>query len=152
MTQFSPQSFCPCGSEQTYGECCQRFHRGEAAPTPDALMRSRYSAFVLNLPDYLRATWHPDTRPDSLSLENGPQWASLQILDHSQAGEKGAVHFRAIYRLGDGWGFLEEASEFVREAGRWYYLRGDTREGALKPGRNDPCPCGSGKKHKACCL
>ena len=47
---------------------------------------------------------------------------------------------------------LEEASRFVQEEGRWYYLNGNTSEGPLKPGRNDPCPCGSGRKYKACCL
>jgi len=115
-------------------------------------MRSRYAAFVLDLPDYLRATWHPGTRPETLSLEDSPHWASLQILNASESGDSGKVHFRAVYRLGKGWGFLEENSDFVREDGRWYYLRGKTSEGQLKPGRNEPCPCGSGRKYKACCL
>lgn len=115
-------------------------------------MRSRYAAFVLNLPDYLRTTWHQSTRPETLTLEDSPDWASLQILGSDASGHKGTVHFRAIYRLGAGWGFLEENSDFVQEDGRWYYLRGKTGEGQLKPGRNEPCPCGSGKKYKACCL
>lgn len=115
-------------------------------------MRSRYAAFVLNLPDYLQTTWHQSTRPETLTLEDVPNWAGLQILDTSESGDRGTVHFRALYRLGTGWGFLEENSDFVREQGRWYYLRGDTSEGQWKPGRNDPCPCGSGRKNKACCL
>ncbi|SNC60072.1 SEC-C motif-containing protein [Marinobacter sp. es.048] len=143
---------CPCGSGKSYSECCRPFHRGEPAPTPEALMRSRYVAFVLNLPDYLRTTWHRSTRPEALTLEDSPGWASLQILTTGESGESANVHFRAIYRLGEGWGCLEENSDFVREQGRWYYLRGDTSEGPLKPGRNEPCPCGSGRKHKACCL
>ncbi len=114
-------------------------------------MRSRYAAFVLNLPDYLLATWHQSTRPQTLTLEGSPDWASLQILGSAQFGNTGTVHFRANYRLGGGWGFLEENSDFVQEDGRWYYLRGSTSEGQLKPGRNEPCPCGSGKKFKACC-
>lgn len=114
-------------------------------------MRSRYAAFVLNRPDYLLTTWHTDTRPEALDLTDSPDWTSLQILDTTENGGQGTVHFRAVYRLGQGWGYLEENSEFLREGGQWYYLHGDTREGPLKPGRNDPCPCGSGKKYKACC-
>ncbi|MBW7472115.1 YchJ family protein [Marinobacter sp. M216] len=151
--QLSPdQTPCPCGSGQDYGNCCQRLHLGEPAGTPEALMRSRYCAFVLGLTDYLLATWHASTRPDSLSLESSPDWASLRILGSSQDGDAGTVHFRAIYRAGSGWGYLEEQSDFVREQGRWFYVAGDTSEGTLKPGRNEPCPCGSGKKHKTCCL
>lgn len=151
-TQQPENRACPCGSGKPYNECCQPLHRGDIAPSPEALMRSRYAAFVLNLPDYLLATWHHGTRPEALSLEDSPDWASLQILDSTQADNKGTVHFRAVYRLVGGWGFLEENSDFLKEDGRWFYLHGDTREGQLKPGRNTPCPCGSGRKYKACCL
>lgn len=115
-------------------------------------MRSRYCAFVLGQADYLLATWHASTRPKSLSLDDSPDWAALRILDSSEDGDAGRVHFMAIYRAGQGWGYLEEESDFVIEQGRWYYVAGQTTEGALKPGRNDSCPCGSGKKYKACCL
>ena len=146
-------SFCPCGSQQHYDTCCQPFHHNEAdAPTPEALMRSRYSAFVLGLADYLLATWHPDTRPATLPLESSPQWVGLQVLSAGEQGERGQVHFRAVYRLPDGFGFLEEESEFLKEGSRWFYASGKTREGRLSPGRNDRCPCGSGRKYKACCL
>ncbi len=155
---------CPCGSQASYADCCQRWHRGQPAPDPEALMRSRYTAFVLKLADYLLATWHPDTRPapagdrpevsphELLNLDDSPAWASLQVFDSATTGDRGSVHFRAIYRAGSGWGYLEEHSDFLREAGCWYYLSGRTTEGTLKPGRNDPCPCGSGRKYKACCL
>ena len=115
-------------------------------------MRSRYSAFVQKREAYLLATWHPDTRPANLDLSDSPAWASLQVFDSDQAGDTGRVHFRALYRAGAGWGYLEEHSEFRRLDGRWLYLSGTTREGLLKCGRNDPCPCGSGRKYKACCL
>ncbi|MCH8499676.1 MAG: YchJ family protein [Marinobacter sp.] len=142
---------CPCGSGDAYDSCCGPIHQGRAAATPEALMRSRYTAFVLALPDYLLATWHPRTRPATLSLDGSPAWASLQVLSAGQRGDEGQVHFRALYPAAEGWGSLEEASEFVREGGRWYYLHGRTREGVYKPGRNDRCPCGSGRKFKACC-
>lgn len=115
-------------------------------------MRSRYAAFVLKLPGYLLETWHPSSRPQALNLDQGPDWASLQILDSTGADDVGTVHFRAVYRHDRGWGFLEENSRFRQEGGRWYYLSGTTSEGELKPGRNETCPCGSGKKYKACCL
>lgn len=115
-------------------------------------MRSRYTAFVLKLEEYLKATWHSTTRPSGLALSESPQWASLQVLSSGHRADEGHVHFRAIYRAREGWGFLEEKSDFVREDGCWYYLSGDTSEGPLKPGRNDRCPCGSGRKYKACCL
>jgi SEC-C motif-containing protein len=115
-------------------------------------MRSRYSAFVLGLNDYLRATWHPDTRPATLDLGNSPDWVDLQILSSGSQGDRGQVHFRALYRIPGGFGYLEEESDFVSENGRWYYLSGKTTEGRHNPGRNDRCPCGSGKKFKACCL
>jgi len=114
-------------------------------------MRSRYSAFVLRLGDYLLQSWHSSTRPISLSLENSPDWRGLQVLSASQQQDHGKVHFRAVYREGTHWGFLQEESDFVREQGHWYYLHGTTREGQLKPGRNDPCLCGSGRKFKLCC-
>ncbi|UZD66144.1 YchJ family protein [Marinobacter sp. AN1] len=143
---------CPCGSGRPYRDCCRRYHQGEAAPTPEALMRSRYSAFVLKLTNYLLTTWHPDTRPASLPLDDSPDWKSLQVLSSGEQGDSGQVHFRAVYRLPGGFGYLEEASDFVREDGRWLYVSGETREGRLEPGRNDRCPCGSGRKFKACCL
>lgn len=143
---------CPCGSGKSYRACCERYHQGKPAPTPEALMRSRYSAFVLKLADYLQSTWHSSTRPQSLDLQESPGWVSLEIVSSDESGREGNVHFRAIYRAGGGWGYLEEKSRFLQEDGRWFYVSGDTREGVLKPGRNEPCPCGSGKKHKACCL
>lgn len=115
-------------------------------------MRSRYTAFVLKLTHYLRDTWHENTRPAGLDLEGSPDWVALKVMGSGHQGDQGWVHFRAIYRAGDGWGFLEEKSGFCREKDRWYYLSGDTSEGVLKPGRNEPCPCGSGRKYKACCL
>ncbi|PVY79041.1 SEC-C motif-containing protein [Tamilnaduibacter salinus] len=114
-------------------------------------MRSRYSAFVVRDKDYLLNTWHDSTCPPTLSLDDSPDWAALQILDSGEDGDRGQVHFRAIYRTGKGFGYLEERSDFIRENGCWFYVSGETSEGSLKPGRNDACPCGSGRKYKACC-
>jgi len=151
LTQYTDQH-CLCGSQTLYADCCQRHHDGASAGTPETLMRSRFTAFVLRLDSYLRDSWHPSTRPVKLNLDDSPDWATLRILDSKQTGDKGQVHFQAIYRLHPGWGYLQERSQFVREGGRWYYLRGEPHEGVLKPGRNKPCPCRSGRKFKACCL
>lgn len=115
-------------------------------------MRSRFSAFVMRDSEYLKATWHPTTRPRTLVLTGSPDWTSLRILSAGEEGDNGTVHFQAIYRTPGGWGVLEENSEFRKVDGGWYYLAGETSERAFKPGRNDPCPCGSGRKFKACCL
>ncbi|KAA0013623.1 YchJ family protein [Billgrantia pellis] len=147
----SARERCPCGSGMRLASCCGPFHGGEPAPTPETLMRSRYSAFALGLHDYLRDTWHPSTRPTALDLDASSRWVRLEVLDHGQDGNKGRVHFRATFREGKRWGVLEESSRFVYEAGRWVYLDGTPSVTRLKPGRNDACPCGSGRKFKSCC-
>ncbi len=142
---------CPCGSGAAYADCCGPYHQGVPAPTPEALMRSRYSAFALNLTDYLLASWHASTRPASLAADDQTRWVRLEIMESEAAGAQGRVHFRATFREGRRWAVLEEASRFLREEGRWYYQDGETSMSRLKPGRNDSCPCGSGRKFKACC-
>lgn len=142
---------CPCQSGLDYNDCCAPLHRGAPAPTPQALMRSRYSAFSRDDADYVSATWHPDTRPADLRLEDGDQWLGLDILGAGEDGEAGWVRFRATRRDNGGFAVLEERSRFVHEQGRWLYLDGDSSVAVLKPGRNDPCPCASGKKFKKCC-
>jgi SEC-C motif-containing protein len=121
---------CPCGSGRAYEECCEPFHLGAAAPTAEALMRSRYSAFALGLAPYLLRTWHPSTRPASLPLDDGTTWRRLQIVDVVRGGaddDEGVVEFRAAYRSADGAGLLHERSRFARVDGRWMYVDGDVR-------------------------
>lgn len=149
MTHARPA--CPCGSGTSLAQCCGRYHAGEAAPTPEALMRSRYSAFALNLTDYLLESWHTSSRPAELAPDPTTRWLRLEVLESDEDGDSGHVHFRATFREGRRFGVLEEASRFRREAGRWYYLEGRPTLTRLKPGRNEPCPCGSGRKLKQCC-
>ena len=142
---------CPCGSTLPEPQCCTRYHAGEVPPTPEALMRSRYLAYAGGLTDYLLDTWHPDTRPATMTPDPQTRWRALEIIDSSEEGGHGRVHFRATWHAGEQWGVLEEKSRFVRESGRWFYHSGEVSEHTLKPGRNDPCPCGSGRKFKKCC-
>jgi SEC-C motif domain protein len=119
---------CPCLSGNPYGECCGPLHRGATAPTAERLMRSRFSAFALGLPEYLLETWHPRTRPDSLELDPTQHWTRLDIVATRSGGPfdtAGTVAFRAYWRSPDGRGVLEETSEFVRERGRWFYVDGE---------------------------
>ena len=119
---------CPCGSGRAYEACCGRFHAGRPAPTAVALMRSRYSAFVLGLPDYLLATWHTSARPASIELEAGARWLGLEIKQHRSTGEDRAeVEFVARFRVGGRAVRQHELSRFVREGGRWFYVDGDVR-------------------------
>ena len=126
----SPAEQCPCGSGVPYTQCCAPYHTGTAtAPTAEALMRSRYTAFALGLSDYLLATWHPDTRPADLTPDTPPlRWLGLVIHAH-HAGQAtdttGTVQFTARYKAGGRAGRLTETSRFVRLAGRWVYLEGD---------------------------
>jgi SEC-C motif-containing protein len=123
---------CPCGSGKPYAQCCGPYHGGAAAPTAAALMRSRYAAFVLGNADYLHASWHASTRPESLILEPEVRWLGLDVRRCEQGGaddDKGTVEFVARYKVNGKAGRLHEVSRFLRENGRWYYVDGVIQEG-----------------------
>jgi len=113
-------------------------------------MRSRYSAYVLGRHEYLYATWHASTRPAAGSLGGtGLQWFGLQIVRAESDDAAGMVEFMAAYIDRGKAKCLHETSRFVHEDGRWLYVDGDCRVSDV--GRNDTCPCGSGRKFKQCC-
>ena len=121
---------CPCGGAPAYRACCGRYHGGpQPAPTAEALMRSRYSAYVLGLHEHLLATWHPSTRPAALEADPpGLKWLGLDVRQHTQQDEHHAVvEFIARSKLGGRAQRLHETSRFVREGGCWYYVDGDLR-------------------------
>ncbi|MGW4321509.1 YchJ family protein [Streptomyces sp. NPDC004684] len=119
---------CPCGLPEPYEKCCGRFHSGAAAaPTAEALMRSRYCAFVRGDAAYLLRTWHPRTLPARLDLDPGMRWTGLEILGTTGGTAfhtTGTVTFRASYRGGA----LQEHSRFERVDGAWVYVDGDFPE------------------------
>lgn len=136
---------CPCGGVPTgarYDACCARYHAGAQylqAPTPEALMRSRYRAYALGLVDYIRETWHVSKRPQTLSrFDAADKWLGLEIKDAPHAnGDEGFVEFVARSKPKGGGAAirLHERSRFVREGGRWFYVDGaiDTlSQGATK--------------------
>jgi SEC-C motif-containing protein len=124
---------CPCGSGRSYAACCGPLHAGSRpAPTAEALMRSRYSAYVLQLSEYLLASWHASTRPATLDLseDDGTKWLGLEIKRFQQQDENHAtVEFVARYRIAGRGHRLHETSRFVREDARWFYVDGDIKPG-----------------------
>ena len=120
---------CPCNPSADYADCCQPLHDGVPAETAEALMRSRYSAYVLGLRDYLVATWHPSTKPVPFELDATPglRWLGLEVRRHAQLGEAEAVvEFVARYKPGGAPAVrLHEISRFERVDGRWLYVDGE---------------------------
>lgn len=123
---------CDCGAPQPYAACCGRYHAGPLhlqAPSAEALMRSRYTAFVRDLTDYLLATWHPSTRPSTLEPNPaGLRWLGLEVRRHSaQDADHATVEFVARSKLGGRAQRLHETSRFVRDDKRWFYVDGEMR-------------------------
>lgn len=159
-------SLCYCGSGREFAACCEPYITGAAlAPTAESLMRSRYSAHCVKDYDYLDHTVHPDIRDESDHEEmqkwsKAVTWEGLQILSVKEGAENddaGQVGFTARYAMNGVPQTFTEDAFFRKEEGQWYYVDGNVRgqtparRDEPKVGRNDPCPCGSGKKFKKCC-
>jgi SEC-C motif-containing protein len=124
------QPSCPCGSGKDFADCCGPYIVGDAAaPTAEALMRSRYTAFVHGDEKYLLKTWHKRTRPGELRLSHNPvEWTGLEILgtDKGATGDsEGHVEFIAHCQVDGKARVLHELSRFRCEKGKWYYLDGE---------------------------
>ncbi len=154
-------SLCHCGNPLPYQQCCQPFHLGlKTAPTCEALMRSRFSAYIEQLGDYLFNTWHPDFRDDltpQALAQSGKEtdWRSLDVIA-SHGGpqdEQGTVEFVAWFMHQGELQYHHEKSNFTRHQGQWVYQDGtfNPQRKSVLPGRNQACPCMSKKKFKACC-
>lgn len=157
---------CPCGSGRDIIECCNPFLQGQQTPlTAESLMRSRYTAYVKTEIDYIYETTHPSqrskfNRQESLQWSRNTDWQSLEVLRTEKGDETddtGIVEFVARYREKSKAVQHHEIAEFKKEGGRWFFVDGHApkpiqsiRQGP-KIGRNDPCPCASGKKYKKCC-
>ncbi|WP_315787216.1 MULTISPECIES: YchJ family protein [unclassified Bradyrhizobium] len=161
---------CPCGSGLPFDRCCGPYLSGDALPpTAEALMRSRYTAYTRGDIGYIAATLAADQRRafDAVAAKNWATratWLSLRVVSTTHGGADdadGVVSFVATYREGGRTIEHHEVSQFRRDDdGAWRFVSGDTRAavteqkraaGTAKIGRNDPCPCGSGKKFKFCC-
>ncbi|AOX99634.1 YchJ family protein [Jeongeupia sp. USM3] len=132
MSKRKLATACPCGSGVDYDDCCGRYHAGRAAPDAEALMRSRYSAYVLGLEPYLLSTWAPETRPASLGLadEAPVKWLRLAVAGHWPAGDTAEVAFTAYYKVGGRAERLTERSRFRRDPqSGWLYVDGAVETG-----------------------
>ena len=117
---------CPCGSGADLDRCCRRYLAGQSAPTAEALMRSRYTAFAVGDEEHLLRTWHVETRPAAVRFVPGQRWVRLEVLA-TVAGDlldtEGAVEFLAHHERDGEVRVLHERSRFVRDAEhRWVYV------------------------------
>jgi len=156
---------CPCGSGLDYGECCGPYISGvKNAPTAEALMRSRYSAYVEHAVDYIVETCTTDEK-DRIDVNQTKDWSEkstwlgLKILSTEKGGpadKEGTVEFEALYERDGLRDNHHETAKFRKKDGRWLYDEGNVMQKTVirtgpKLGRNEPCPCGSGRKYKHCC-
>lgn len=156
---------CPCGSGASYGACCEPYITGAKLPrTAEALMRSRYSAYVEHAINYIVATCVKKSGKQDIDITQTKSWSEnsiwrgLTIVSVSQGGPDdtdGVVEFEAAYEHEGLQDIHHEKAKFKKEDGKWLYDEGDIVpktivRSAPKVGRNDPCPCGSGKKYKHC--
>lgn len=189
-------SVCPCGSQKKYSDCCEPLLVGQKiATTPEALMRSRYTAFAVKNIDYLFSSMTPElqqeTDRDDMAdfAEEVDSWVKLEVISAPvPEADCGTVEFAAYFMYEDEQQRIHENSKFIKQDGRWFYAGHEHQCGShdhddeqdddenyedhphhvhdehcnhhhhepyraeIKIGRNDPCPCGSGKKYKKCCI
>lgn len=140
---------CICGNEQNYKECCGRLiEYRQSAQSALELMRSRYSAYVLQNGQYLYETCSKKLKnkeeAEAINEEN-IEWLGLTIESYNEK----EVVFMAYYKENSIIQVMKEHSFFIIEDGNYRYDRGEIMEAKIS--RNDPCPCASGKKYKKCC-
>ncbi len=157
---------CPCGSSLAVNECCLPLIKGDRpADTAEQVMRARYSAYVLAEVGYLLSSLHPDHRSDfdeksTRTWAEASEWHGLEIIKTEGGGPEdnvGRVEFVASYTENGIKKNHHEVATFTKKDGAWYFMNGEivpvkpVVRSTPKTGRNDPCPCGSGKKFKKCC-
>ncbi len=157
---------CSCGSGIGYEKCCRPFHKFDSIPkTALACMMARYCAFVKLEMDFLEKSYNPDKlegydRDSTFRWAKESAWKGLEIvecLNGQESDEEGVVEFKAKYVSGGSEYIHHEKAKFLKREGVWFFMDGDIQNDSIKRvspkiGRNDACPCGSGKKYKKCCL
>jgi SEC-C motif-containing protein len=157
---------CPCQSGKAFKQCCQPLIEGKKqAETAEQLMRARYTAYTQVQMDFIEKTHDPENNSD-IDMEESREWAEttkwtgLEIIETKQGGvhdDIGTVEFEATHETDEGPKVHHELSLFKKRDGVWFYSDSANPKGQTyvrndpKVGRNDPCPCGSGKKFKKCC-
>lgn len=153
---------CACGSKKDYAICCQPFIDGnKLPPTPEALMRSRYTAYTQKNIDYIAKTM-ASPASDGFKAEEAKTWADqcewlkLEVIEASYNQLTGFVEFIVHFNYLKHRQMIHEKSEFHLIDSKWVYVNGTSPQIKQSPqvkqlGRNEPCLCGSGKKYKKCC-
>jgi SEC-C motif domain protein len=157
-------SFCTCGSDADYAVCCEPIITGaQPARTAEQLMRARYSAYAGLRMDFIFESTHPDHRDTfdpvgTRAWAEQSTWQGLEIIGVTKGGEEeseGEVEFIARYKEKELNREHHERGQFRKLDGTWYFAEAIMVKNkplvVAKIGRNDPCPCGSGLKHKKCC-
>jgi SEC-C motif-containing protein len=156
---------CPCLSGLDYSECCEPYITGaKPAPSAEALMRSRYTAYVEHAIDYIVETGIQDQKNridinQTKAWSEKSTWLGLKILSTEKGSHEdteGTVEFEASYEMDGVRDTHYERAIFKKKDDRWFYEKGSLAPKTVvrsspKVGRNEPCPCGSGKKYKHCC-
>ena len=160
------ESLCPCQSGKAFAQCCGPILDGKrSADTPETLMRARYTAYTRVNMEFIEQTHDPENKADidmdaSREWAESTNWTGLEVLETTGGGpddEQGTVLFQATFEKDGETEYHNELSLFTRRNGQWYFTDGQdpTKSTVVrsepKIGRNDPCPCGSGKKYKRCC-
>mgnify|MGYP000128082312 CR=1 FL=1 len=159
-------ALCYCGSQKEFSACCEPILKGESrALTAETLMRARYSAFATHDIEFIKKTVLPEKRAEfdekaTREWSENSQWISFEVKKIAGGGEgdtEGTVEFVATYSVNNTEQAHHERAQFKKRSGRWYFVDGTivAQQPFIRPtpkvGRNDPCPCGSGKKYKKCC-
>ncbi|MCB9481696.1 MAG: YchJ family protein [Desulfobacteraceae bacterium] len=158
---------CSCGSGLDYSQCCEPYIKGNVQPeTCEALLRARYTAYTMGELDYIYETIHPEQKEqhDSKATKKWADestWLSFEIIGIKKGqkeDDEGFIEFKVRYRQKLQNITHHEMAYFKKNEGMWYFFDGEpvspetyVREDK-KIGRNEPCPCGSGKKYKKCCM
>lgn len=157
---------CPCGSEKSYDECCLPIIQGSKnADTAELLMRARYSAFTKTEIDFLQNTLSPEQQKDfnheeTTEWSKNSDWEGLEVIEVVDGGpddDKGTVEFIAKFSQNNEKVRHHEVASFEKIDGKWIFMDGivpkpkQVKRETPKVGRNEPCPCNSGKKYKKCC-
>lgn len=150
---------CPCGSKRDFEACCGPIIAGTPAPTAEALMRSRYTAFVKRSLDHVDRTHAPEVRDDfnraeAERLAEECEWLGFEIHNVKETGDTAEIEYVMQFRRDQQNITKSAVSRFRRDHGKWLYVSCtpiNHQRRVKKVGRNDPCPCKSGKKAKNCC-
>lgn len=157
---------CPCGRGKSYAECCEPVILGiRSAQTAEELLRSRYAAYVKTEVDYIIETTLPQKREQIdrngvRKWSTGTDWQQLEILNTRNGGSQdteGSVEFIAHFKTKGAESRHHEIGSFKKIDGKWYFDDSEfpPQKQFVRPEpkikRNNPCPCGSGKKYKKCC-